>query len=96
MNKRYYGSINFDALVQGIKNGQVATHVTERGKRYVNISVWVNDEPDQYGNEGSLQLVNKKEFMDEKKIYIGNIRENKADRIRFSSDVTSETDDLPF
>jgi hypothetical protein len=36
---------------------------------YLNLSIWQNDKPDQWGNEFSIQQTTKK---DEPKIYLGN------------------------
>jgi len=42
-------------------------------KTYVNLTIWSNDDVDQYGNNVSLQLNSKKDFRElEGKVYIGN------------------------
>jgi hypothetical protein len=48
----------------------------KNGKKYLNITLWVNDTPDQYGNIGSIQVSQTKEQRDaqEKKQYIGNFK----------------------
>ena len=48
----------------------------KNGKKYVNVTLWVNDSPDQYGNIGSIQVSQTKEQRDaqEKKQYIGNFK----------------------
>lgn len=46
------------------------------GKQYLNINVWLNDEPDQYNNNGSIQVGQTKEEREakEKKVYVGNLK----------------------
>jgi hypothetical protein len=48
----------------------------KNGKKYLNLTLWVNDTPDQYGNIGSIQVSQTKEQRDaqEKKQYIGNFK----------------------
>jgi hypothetical protein len=49
----------------------------KNGKKYLNLTLWVNDTADQYGNIGSIQVSQTKEQRDaqEKKQYIGNFKE---------------------
>jgi hypothetical protein len=43
------------------------------GRTYVNVTIWNNDEVDNYGNNVSVQLNSKKEMRDaEGKVYVGN------------------------
>lgn len=62
------------------------------GKQYLNATVWINDENDQYGNIGSVQVWNK---TTNEKSYVGNLRE--FDK---SKDTQSDTNQgekpLPF
>lgn len=65
MSKLYTGKIdvtkiNKDKLFKG-----------EKGT-YLDLTIWINDEPDQYGNNMSFQQSTSK---DEPKIYIGNAKE---------------------
>ena len=58
---------------------------------YLDISIWINDEPDQYGNDVSIQQHTKR---GEPKIYLGNgkfaVSKQKEEK------ASQETDDLPF
>ena len=98
MNKLFLGKINLSKidktkLVKG-----------EKGM-WLDITVWFNEEPDQYGNNLSIEQSTKK---DESKIYIGNAKfyspkkdEPKAkDEFKKSGKVDvqsmSNPDDLPF
>lgn len=100
MSKLLTGSINYDTLLEALKTGMINAQKGENGVRYVNINVWINDEPDQYKNDGSIQLQFKKEYAHEKKIYLGNLKfytpkvqEASADDFAKDED---EDDDLPF
>jgi len=67
----------------------------KNGKKYLNLTLWVNDTADQYGNLGSIQVSQTKEQRDaqEKKQYIGNFKAPAAP----AQPAASETnDDLPF
>jgi hypothetical protein len=50
---------------------KIVKHLLITGKKgtYLNLSIWFNDEPDQYGNDCSIQQTTKK---DEPKIFLGN------------------------
>lgn len=51
--------IKAERLIQGKKG------------KYANITIWINDQPDQYGNDVSIEQKTEK---GETKIYIGNGR----------------------
>lgn len=55
-----------------IPRSKVVDH--KNGKKYLAVDVWVNDEPDKYGNDVSANISQTKEEREnkEKKIYIGN------------------------
>ena len=48
----------------------------KNGKKYLNFNLWVNDEKDQYGNIGSINVSQTKEERESggKKVYFGNIK----------------------
>jgi len=62
---------------------------------YLNLSIWINDEPDQYGNDCSIQQTTKK---DEPKIYLGNGKTYKKESPPTPShpEPQDEPSDLPF
>jgi len=75
MSKNYYGSINFTDLLEAAKAGHDGFAKSEKnGKIYVNVTVWLNDEVDKYGNIMSIQVNEKKDSPDFKKFYIGNLK----------------------
>ena len=57
MSKKYWGSMNLNAIKEAIQGG-VTPFEGKKGK-YLEIQVWVNDEPDQFGNSLSIQVYNK-------------------------------------
>ena len=61
--------MNLDAIKEAIQGG-VAPFEGKKGK-YIPVNVWVNDEPDQFGNSCSIQIYNK----DTKQAtYLGNLK----------------------
>jgi hypothetical protein len=69
----------------------------KNGKKYLNLTLWVNDTADQYGNIGSIQVSQTKEQRDaqEKKQYIGNFKAPNAQAAVAPSGADTN-DDLPF
>ena len=57
MSKKYWGSMNLNAIKEAIEGG-VTPFEGKKGK-YLDIQVWVNDEPDQFGNHLSISVYNK-------------------------------------
>ena len=73
-NKPMHGSICMTDLSEAFKKNHSAFNKSEKnGKLYANIAVWMNDEPDQYGNILSFQLNSKKDVPDDK-VYFGNAK----------------------
>lgn len=67
--------------------------------KYLNIVVWVNDEPDRYGNTASIQIGQSKEEREAgaKAIYIGNLKEPQSRSNEPTSARSAQVaDDLPF
>src|SRR5689334_14935303 len=77
---RISASICVTDLVNQVKAGHSAANIGKtNGKVYVNVTVWLNDEPDKFGNNCSFQLNSsaKGEAADKarnngKSVYIGN------------------------
>lgn len=73
------GSLCLTDLINQAKLKHSAFTKAANGKIYFNITQWVNDEPDKYGNVSSIQLNSTKEMRDtEGKIYIGNCKKAEA------------------
>jgi len=91
MSKLFTGSIDLSKIekkhiVSADKNGQPF----KNNAKYLNISLWINDQVDQYGNSASIQIGGKDE-----KIYIGNLKEYvKVENAEVIND--AKNDDLPF
>lgn len=106
MSKLYYGSINISDILDHAKELHSAFNKSQKnGKVYANISVWLNDEPDKYGNIMAIKLAATKEALEKDeeqgKIYIGNCKESedqppKALDEKDAKTFTQIADDLPF
>lgn len=70
----------------------------KNGKKYLNVALWVNDNPDQYGNIGSIQVSQTKEQREaqEKKVYIGNFKQPTQAAPAPQAAPAEAADDLPF
>ena len=92
MSKLLTGSINLSK----IKKDKLFTS-EKTGNVFLNISVWVNDEKDQYGNIASVQQYLGK---DAEKNYIGNLKELEQDVkptvVNNEIPPPEEDDNLPF
>jgi len=92
MSKLLTGSID----VSKIDKSKLFKSATT-GKTYLNISIWINDENDKYGNCASIQQSTKK---GEDKIYLGNLKEFvptvQAEEVATNSSQPEPGDDLPF
>jgi hypothetical protein len=69
----------------------------KNGAKYINIVQWVNDEPDQYGYNSSIQISQTKEEREQKikPTYIANLKEFKKQNGSNNS-APDLNDDLPF
>jgi hypothetical protein len=74
--------------------------VHQNGKTYVNLTIWHNDEFDQYGNNVSIQLNSKQDQRAaEGKVYIGNGKRAGTQPAQQSAPAQapqSTSPDLPF
>lgn len=70
----------------------------KNGKKYLNVTLWVNYTPDQYGNIGSIQVSQTKEQREaqEKKTYIGNFKQPTQAKSVPQAAPAEVADDLPF
>ena len=73
----------------------------KNGKKYLNVTVWINDKEDERGNIASIQVSQSKDERESgaKKVYIGNLKqpgkatEAKAVTVKQSA---KNDNDLPF
>ena len=90
-NQLFGGSICVTDLMDTLKKGHSAFSKARNGKVYANILVWQNDEPDQYGNQVSLQLSSTKDKRDsEEKVYIGNAKKLETSKPVSQSDMPKD------
>jgi len=93
MNTLYTGSI----CLSDIDKTKIAKS-DKNGKLYLSVDIWVNEQPDIYGNIGSINVRQSKEEREakEKKTYIGNFKqlEGKPQAGTYLAD--DKTSDLPF
>ena len=95
-NKPMHGSICMTDLSEAFKKNHSAFNKSEKNsKLYANIAVWMNDEPDQYGNILSFQLNSKKDAPDEK-VYFGNAKLPDGAKPAPVEVAKSADDGLPF
>lgn len=95
MSKLYLGSIdltkiNKDDIVTTDKNG----NPFQNGAKYLNVAIWANDQPDQYGNSISIKAGKKNSSY-----YIGNAKIYNKDSAPTESapeESAPDKDDLPF
>jgi hypothetical protein len=94
--KPMHGSICMTDLSNAFKANHSAFNKSEKnGKLYANIAVWLNDEPDQYGNVLNFQLNSKKDAPDEK-VYFGSAKLPADKSSAPAPDPTPASDDLGF
>lgn len=100
MSKMLTGSIDLtkidkSKIVSTDKNG----NPFKNGGKFLSVVVWINDNPDQYGNNASIQISQSKEEREAKAkpTYIGNLKElSKNNGGAQNAPSASEPDDLPF
>lgn len=92
-------SIDFTELMLKAKAAHSAfTRGKKNGKAYVSLTIWVNDEPDKYGNDAAIQLNSSKEKRStEGTVYVGHGRVGDKKPGKKKEINTAEyKDDLPF
>lgn len=76
MSRLLLGSINLNELSAKIKSGEIDVFTSEKtGVKYVNVAMFLNDTPDDYGNIAKLTHRNK----NLETTYLGNFKENGAE-----------------
>ena len=94
------GSLCLTEILEKAKQSHSAFSKAANGKIYFNVSIWLNDEADKYGNTCGIQLNSKKDNRDaEGKVYIGNAKpsQNTASVPEpVTADEIPDSDSLPF
>ncbi len=98
MSQMLTGSLCFTDFREALKKAHSSGSKAANGKIYANIVIWVNDEPDKFGNTVSIQLNSSKEKREEEgKIYIGSAKPmaQAVPEVVSSNDIADD-DDLDF
>jgi hypothetical protein len=92
MNTLYTGSI----CLSDIDKTKIAKS-EKNGKLYLSVDIWVNEQPDNYGNIGSINVRQSKEEREakEKKTYIGNFKQLEG-KPQAGTYLADDNGDLPF
>jgi len=95
MSQLFNGSICLSDILK-----EKVTTSEKNGKKYLNINIWLNDEPDQYGNSLSINISQSAEEREQKakKVYIGNAKKYEARQTAapLPTPKLEDTNDLPF
>ena len=94
MSKRYIGSIDLTAAGEAVRANHSAVNKGKNGHTYVNVVIWENDDPDQFGNTHSIQLQAAKDSQDAK-VYIGRAKPPQAAPQQAGA-ASDNFQDLPF
>lgn len=86
MNKKYNGGLDLTKLNHSRFKTRIGTEclllpldqlkVDDKGRIWLYIDVWINEQKDNYGNDGSVSIAQTKEQREakDKKVYLGNIK----------------------
>jgi hypothetical protein len=87
MSQNFYGSICITDILNEANNLHPSFSKGKNGKIYLNVTMWLNDQPDQFGNMVSVKISDKN---DVKGAYIGNLKKGETkDNSINQSDVSS-------
>lgn len=98
----YYGSIDVTTLLKQANLPHSAfIRAGKENKAFAQITVWVNEEADQYGNFVSIKLSSKTAELAkaEGNIYLGNLKKSEAKQpepLEAGAPDIPNDDDLPF
>lgn len=98
MAQSFYGSINYDKLLESLKSGKLKTYKHENGTRYINVNIYIGDEPDQYKNDGSISVPLKEEYHQDniRSVFVGNLKKSTPKVQDADAQDFQDDDDLPF
>lgn len=100
-NRPMWGLLNFSKLLKAANQGHPAfQRGAESNDIFVNVSMWTNESPDQYGNVASLQINPPKDVASDDKearFYFANFKPAKKPTPLQPGDLNIPTDgDMPF
>ena len=98
MSERINASICLSDIGEKVKQGHSAVIVGRNGKKYLNVTIWINDTKDQFDNDVSIQLNSKQDQRDaEGKVYVGNGKTSRPPAITgMAAAPVADSSDLPF
>jgi hypothetical protein len=101
MGMPFTGSINYTELVAAAKKAHSAfVRAGKKNNVFINVTLWENDNVDEFGNTHSLQLNPKENAKDNNKegrIYLGNFKpKKKKEGPGIRPGMADNDDDLPF
>ena len=96
MNQSFYGSICVTDILDSLRNKHSSFSKGKNGKIYMNVTVWLNEHKDEFGNIMSAQANPVKDSND-KKFYIGNFKKSESQSKPISDrDIPKDSDfDVP-
>lgn len=92
MSRLLLGSINLTELIAKVKSGEIDVFTGKTGVKYVNVAMWINDNPNEWGQVASLSHRNEKGNT----TYLGNFKDNKPQGGQSRQAPQSNVDDLDF
>lgn len=92
--ERYHGAFNLSKLLKAAKSQHKSFFKTKNGDIMFWVDIWINDTPDQYGNDASVQLQSEKGSNE--KIYFGNAKIQKSKDQPVSGNEIPDDDELPY
>lgn len=100
MNQSFYGSIDVTRFLEELKGKHSGFYKGNNGKVYANAQVWLNEQPDKYGNVLSIKINPSKDKKDiEKAFYLGNLKKSDGPKPIGDNDIVDvnldEVDPLP-
>jgi hypothetical protein len=98
MSERINASICLSDIGEKVKQGHSSVTVGKNGKKYLHVSIWINDTKDQFDNDVSIQLNSKQDQREaEGKVYVGNGKTSRLPGIAgMAAAPVADGSDLPF
>ena len=87
------GSIDLTKIGELVKSGHPAVQVGKNGKKYLNLTLWINDKPNEWDQIASLSAYDKETKKSE---YFGNLKEWADGGAQNPNLTEPEDEDLPF
>jgi len=95
MSRRFSGSLDLTALGEAARANHPSIKKGNNGHTYSNVTIWQNDEPDQWGNTISIQLQQPMDS-DLAKVYVGRAKPPQPKADTAPTPQGDEANDLPF